>query len=100
MLSDILADVIPSASPSILETAFAVARSSKDERLLVALAARPDLPPEMEEFIASSPSVKVQRARFSRPGMSPDTIRAALKRTESRRVVCYRSDSEPPGRDI
>ena len=87
MLADILADVIPTADSTLLETAFAVARSSKDESLLVALASRDDLPREMDEFIAAASSVKVQRARFSRPGMDAATIKKALKREKRAGVL-------------
>lgn len=94
MLADILSDVIPSADSSILDTAFAVARSSNDERLLVALASRTDLPSEMEEYLSSVPSVKVQRARFSRPGMDAETIRRALKKEKRAGVLSAIASTE------
>jgi hypothetical protein len=87
MLADIMADVIPTADRTLLETAFAVARSSKDESLLIALASRDDLPRVMDEFIAAAPSVKVQRARFSRPSMDAATIKEALKKEKRAGVL-------------
>lgn len=80
-------NALKAPSAGLLESAFVVAVASSDESLLTSIARFPDLPPHMEEHIAKSPSAKVQVARFSRPGMSPETITKALRKEKRSSVL-------------
>ena len=84
----------------VLRSAYICATETKSERLLVALAARSDLPSDMDAEISAMPGAKIRSAWLSRLGRTAEELEQHIKKEKRATVLAAVASSELATPDV